>query len=299
MGIYAENLEQPGLAPPDQIDTTHEIALLADSLLHVTRSHHNESACSNSIERSATINLSVAASAFVLDRAAAFSEETADSHRSKAAGFILQNRLSIGFASQSLVYNVVNNILSDTIGERRRYEPTYDFLTGLPDQSSLRYERVMDADLNPAKKFVTFDLNFFKRVNDEYGHAAGDAVIKLAAASIAKTAARYTNSTVYRAGGDETTIITESHKIKQLLLACEAEFQEFLEGDTIVEYDDGKQLATKSLVSTGVRLIGGCGLTAHDADIHMYARKKASKRSLFEPLLERLGVSLQRGILSL
>lgn len=299
MGIYAENLEQPGILATVDNETVHEIALMADSLLHVTRSQPGDAESTGSVERSATIRLSLAASAFVLDRAAAFSQETASSHRTKATAFILQNRVALAFANQSLAYNVVHNILSDTLGERRRYEPTYDFLTGLPDQSSLRYERVMDADRNPDKKFVTFDLNFFKRVNDEFGHEVGDAVITQAARSIVTTAARYKNSTVYRAGGDETTVITESYKLEQLMRACEYEFQEFLEGNNVITYDTDKQLDTKLLLSTGVRLIGGHGNTAHDADVHMYARKKASKKGLFEPLLERLGVTRQRGILSL
>lgn len=53
---------------------------------------------------------------------------------------------------------------------------------------------------------VIFDANFLKKVNDKYGHEAGNELLRHAAQAICKV---FVNSPVYRIGGDEFAAILE------------------------------------------------------------------------------------------
>lgn len=55
---------------------------------------------------------------------------------------------------------------------------------------------------------VIFDVNFLKKVNDKYGHAAGNELLHHAAKVIREV---FGNNMVYRVGGDEFAAILEGH----------------------------------------------------------------------------------------
>jgi len=57
-----------------------------------------------------------------------------------------------------------------------------------------------------------FDLDHFKRVNDSYGHAAGDAVIRAFADLLLAMAPR--SATVARLGGEEFVVLLDSTTLK-------------------------------------------------------------------------------------
>lgn len=89
----------------------------------------------------------------------------------------------------------------------------YDNLTGLPNRVLLEDR----ADMAFARQSRTpdqlcallfIDLDGFKRINDDFGHKAGDAVLKATAAR-AKAAVR-SNDTVARWGGDEFIVLLEN-----------------------------------------------------------------------------------------
>ena len=88
-----------------------------------------------------------------------------------------------------------------------------DKLTGL--RNAAAYIRKTD-DLDrqtgngqvPAYAVVVFDANFLKRINDTYGHEAGNELIRRAARNICEV---FAHSPVFRIGGDEFTAILEHH----------------------------------------------------------------------------------------
>jgi len=96
--------------------------------------------------------------------------------------------------------------------EQLRQAAVHDALTGLPNRNSLaaRLEhaiaRVNRSGDRLALLFI--DLNHFKRVNDTLGHAAGDEVLKQAAARIRAQVREV--DTVARLGGDEFVVLLET-----------------------------------------------------------------------------------------
>ncbi len=96
--------------------------------------------------------------------------------------------------------------------EQLRQAAVHDALTGLPNRNSLaaRLEhaivRVNRSGDRLALLFI--DLDRFKKVNDTLGHAAGDEVLRQAAARI-RACVREAD-TVARLGGDEFVVLLES-----------------------------------------------------------------------------------------
>lgn len=92
------------------------------------------------------------------------------------------------------------------------YLALHDALTGLPNrlQFSDRIEQAMARARRASNALAVLfiDLDGFKQVNDTYGHAGGDAVLKVVAARL-KHDLRDTD-TVARLSGDEFTVILES-----------------------------------------------------------------------------------------
>jgi len=93
--------------------------------------------------------------------------------------------------------------------ERLRAAVITDGLTGLFNHDHLT--RVLDREMNRARRYgrplalVMMDLDFFKAVNDTYGHAAGNEVLERVAA-ILRDSARSIDVPA-RFGGEEFTII--------------------------------------------------------------------------------------------
>ncbi|MGQ9779947.1 MAG: GGDEF domain-containing protein [Bacillota bacterium] len=81
---------------------------------------------------------------------------------------------------------------------------THDALTGLANrhffQEKLK-EEMTTADESRPLAAVIMDLDHFKRINDEYGHEAGDEVLRFAARLLAEEIGE--GATVARYGGEE------------------------------------------------------------------------------------------------
>ena len=101
--------------------------------------------------------------------------------------------------------------------EAIRQQAFYDYLTGLPNRA-LYYDRLHMA-IKRAKRdkkmiaVIILDLDRFKEVNDQWGHATGDALLKAVAQRL-QAIVRDTD-TVARYGGDEFTFILPSISQKE------------------------------------------------------------------------------------
>lgn len=98
-----------------------------------------------------------------------------------------------------------NRALQDASGEET-HAAMHDALTGVANRR--QFEKTLDALVNeqePKHVLLMLDLDRFKPVNDLYGHAAGDALLKDISAGLAKIVKPH--DTVARLGGDEFAII--------------------------------------------------------------------------------------------
>jgi len=107
-----------------------------------------------------------------------------------------------------------------TIEERLDHLAHYDALTGLPNRSLLidRLEQAIERArrLGLQVALLYLDLDHFKHVNDEFGHDAGDQLLRLAAQRM-KTCVRGAD-TVARLGGDEfVVLLPETHGAEDIL----------------------------------------------------------------------------------
>ena len=94
-------------------------------------------------------------------------------------------------------------------GEKLYHMAHHDMLTGLPNRAmfDLRIKEVLEEAKLKSRKVVLLyvDLDFFKSINDVYGHIVGDAVLKRTA-SVMKSCIRE-NDFVSRLGGDEFAVL--------------------------------------------------------------------------------------------
>jgi len=84
-----------------------------------------------------------------------------------------------------------------------------DSLTGLPNRRAvvMRFDEQASHARRTGRPFalMLFDIDFFKKVNDTYGHQAGDAVLRHLAATL--TAAKRQEDLLGRVGGEEFVML--------------------------------------------------------------------------------------------
>lgn len=115
------------------------------------------------------------------------------------------------------------------VTERRRLvedlarKATTDPLTGLCNRRA--FDEALAAQLDPAIGagrggcLAIFDLDHFKRINDRFGHAAGDAVL-VRFATLLRAAVR-DGDLVARLGGEEFAVLLTGATVEQARLVCE------------------------------------------------------------------------------
>ncbi|GAB4588301.1 diguanylate cyclase domain-containing protein [Nocardia sp. IFM 10818] len=102
---------------------------------------------------------------------------------------------------------------------RAQYQADHDMLTGLLNRAALlrALHRNRDRWGDQQLALLFIDLDGFKRVNDNYGHAVGDELIANAAARIRRIIRR--DDAAARYGGDEFVVLAPLGRQQALLLA--------------------------------------------------------------------------------
>ena len=170
--------------------------------------------------------------------------------------------------------------------EASRSAAFHDLLTGLPKRALLNDR--LEHGLAQAKRHdrslavMFIDLDGFKKINDIYGHDAGDDVLKTIA--IRLTASTREDDTVSRHGGDEflylLTEVGSAEDVKAVAEKIMASIQMPLQMTV-----DGVKIDASISASIGIALFPKDGSTAHDliksADRAMYQAKPCATRYAF------------------
>ena len=185
--------------------------------------------------------------------------------------------VEISYKADNELGNLVDSI-KDMVSKLEVYMYR-DKLTGLLNTAA--YVRKVDelkkiAETETTKYAIAvFDANFLKRINDTYGHEAGNELIKRAAGLISRI---FANSYVYRIGGDEFVAILEGNDYEhkdELLKAfdVEAEKESFMVGNHEVKVSIARGIAVYHKSKTYAEIF-------KKADAEMYSNKTEIKAKL-------------------
>lgn len=137
---------------------------------------------------------------------------------SRAKRFTARETATLEYLLCGLVYPLRNALAYESALQAA----TKDSLTGVHNRNAMDSTLAREVDLahrhsNPLALLIA-DIDYFKRVNDTYGHSTGDEVIRSVATAI-KASVR-SSDIVFRYGGEEfMVLLSNTHKKGALLLA--------------------------------------------------------------------------------
>jgi two-component system cell cycle response regulator len=127
---------------------------------------------------------------------------------------LVQEEQTLRDGDQIKIGRTIFKFIAGTNVESTYYEEIYRLMTldGLTELHNKRFfSEALDKEIARAKRYergfsvVLFDIDHFKKVNDTYGHLAGDAVLRQLGALV-KTRLRHTDIAA-RTGGEEFGVI--------------------------------------------------------------------------------------------
>jgi diguanylate cyclase len=217
------------------------------------------------------------------------------SHRSPTRPEMLQDVLAHTLQMQDAMARLQQQ-LSDSQREidglrdevrRVRQESLVDALTGLANRRAFDRQMALALatgasaavahDAGTALSLVTLDIDHFKRVNDSYGHAFGDQVLRAVAQVL--QALTPDGGLAARVGGEEFALLLPAHPAAQA--SALAEKLRATVAASRIRRKGADAQAERITVSLGVALHGGPGEAAagfiERADRALYAAKQAGR----------------------
>ncbi|ANL49200.1 GGDEF/EAL domain-containing protein (plasmid) [Rhizobium phaseoli] len=199
----------------------------------------------------------------------------------------LMPALSIAALVIAVLFSVLLVRLRSSLGELKRSElharqlALHDVLTDLPNRAlfAMRFEECLAETRHSTERSAValLDLDRFKAVNDTFGHAAGDELIRMAAERIRSVLRP--GDTLARLGGDEfALLLRDIRNDDQVLLSiCDAIVAELgrpfplLRGEAVARVGG----------SIGLTIVPDAGRTADDlmryADVALYEAKMGGR----------------------
>ena len=199
----------------------------------------------------------------------------------------LMPALSIAALVIAILFSVLLVRLRSSLGELKKSElharqlALHDVLTNLPNRAlfAMRFEECLAETQNSTERSAValLDLDRFKAVNDTFGHAAGDELIRMAAERI--RALLRPGDTLARLGGDEFALLLRDIKDDDQVLPaiCDAIVAELgkpfplLRGEAVARVGG----------SIGVTVVPDAGRNADDimryADVALYEAKMGGR----------------------
>lgn len=166
------------------------------------------------------------------------------------------------------------DILSD--GSSTKIEgKRLDGLTGIPDRTELDKDlAVLPQRANAANplSLIMMDLDYFKSINDDFGHPAGDDVLREAGSAVNKISEGKGHA--YRYGGEEIAVLLPNHSLQESAAVAER-IRSTIEALKISAVD---RVVTASFgVSTYPAVSSTPELLLSDADDALYLSKERGR----------------------
>ena len=193
---------------------------------------------------------------------------------------LLIDASAVQIGEETLYYLMIHNV---TIEYKQRkikdFLAYHDFLTGIYNRAYFEkfvVEQLKEIERNQGEAAILLcDLNFFKQINDTYGHQVGDQVLVYATELFKKFLPQ--PNVLARLGGDEFIILFENISSKELFLnEIEGVRTKFVENP----YVKG-DLSIEVVPSFGIVFTQEDGYEFHTlyllADVRMYENKKLLK----------------------
>jgi diguanylate cyclase (GGDEF)-like protein len=160
-----------------------------------------------------------------------------------------------------------------------RYQAMHDPLTGLPNRA-LILDRVAQAlararSAHHPLAVMFLDLDGFKNVNDTYGHAVGDQLLRAVSARL--TGALRETDTIGRLGGDEFVVLAEGASLALGPEVIAERIQAVLAEPVGLDGPTGVVLRTHASIGIAEGLRGSAAELLRDADVALYEAKAAGK----------------------
>ncbi len=159
------------------------------------------------------------------------------------------------------------------LAARHRMDAITDPLTGLLNRRAL-FDQYGTRAMGVSTAVIVFDIDHFKSVNDRYGHAAGDHVLKVFAHEL--SANGRSSDTAARLGGEEFALVLKEIMPGRAELAAERIRKAFGDRDIYIEDE-----VLKCTVSVGVAPGRSRPLDfdamLNEADKALYAAKRAGR----------------------
>ncbi|WP_164821563.1 diguanylate cyclase domain-containing protein [Paenibacillus koleovorans] len=192
-------------------------------------------------------------------------------------------------ALNAFVFSVLAHMMRRLYVERNEYFKLsmIDSLTGLPSlqQTLLFGEKLLERGVR--LKVLLIDMDYFKQINDTYGHMVGNKVIVHVAEAL-RNLVEGMNATVGRLGGDEFVIVTEDNRCAEDLLQRIKEKlnnSEFVPASgmkpILISFSIGEATSNPSSTSHIEQLM-------HEADLNMYEYKLSNRVPLLHNQSEQL-----------
>jgi len=177
---------------------------------------------------------------------------------------------------------VVSDITRQKVEERRLTElARVDPLTGLINRAGfeLRVAEAMEhcRGTGALMALMYLDIDRFKQINDQFGHNAGDALLRAFAGRLAQTLR--SSDTVARLGGDEFTVIMEGLPRPEVASAVAAKIVQAMSTPFVVD-----QQTINVTTSIGLAFYQGDATTVEalvqQADVMLYQAKGAGRNNV-------------------
>ena len=225
---------------------------------------------------------------------------TVQSFTAAAAGGVFENANALILLIGGILLSVVVGLLMLVLGLGRKralslvhektrelfqknrelsHQALHDALTGLPNRALVldrAAQLLARAARQPAMKAgaLFIDIDGFKHVNDNFGHAAGDQLLKTVAERLQSTVRD--QDTAGRLGGDEFVVLVESTDDETTPDLLAERLTDVLREP--LELDDGRRISSVTAsIGVAVGQYDTPDELLRDADLALYAAKAAGK----------------------